>query len=149
MSTRRRLSIRILNEVLDTAIVPTIMKVALAGIPLTPIARIAGAVFYSALDTDASSDGAPWLLPDDGPVFLLPKEKLTTGVYDLINARAQRAKGYVCLVLSAERQIDGVFRVVQSVKLTTAFFRDIARIIGPVRLLIALAAAASVAYMRV
>ncbi|VDB86849.1 unnamed protein product [Peniophora sp. CBMAI 1063] len=115
----------------DTAIVPTIVKVALAGIPLTPVSRIAGAVFYSALDTDASSDGCPWLLPDEGPVFLLPQDKLTTGVYGLINARADRAKG-----------------LVQGVKLTAAFFRDIARIIGPIRLLIAVAAAASVAYTR-
>ncbi|KZV62661.1 NAD(P)-binding protein [Peniophora sp. CONT] len=116
----------------DTAIVPTVVKVALAGIPLTPVSRIAGAVFYAALDADASSDGAPWLLPDDGPVFLLPQEKLTTGVYGLINTRAERAKG-----------------VVQSAKLTVAFFRDIARIIGPLRLLIIVAAAASVAYSRI
>lgn len=113
-------SLPVLSCFTDTAIVPTVMRVALAGIPLTPVSRIAGAVFYAALDTDTSSDGSPWLLPDDGPVFLLPQEKLTTGVYDLINARAQRAKGCVpllrisftsktnhgCSKYPAERQVD-------------------------------------------
>lgn len=79
----------------DTSIVPVTVKLALAGIPLTPIPRIAGAILRSATDPNPESSGCPWMLPDEGPVFRLERENLTTGVYELINARAARAKGYI------------------------------------------------------
>ncbi|KAI0032013.1 hypothetical protein K488DRAFT_78742 [Vararia minispora EC-137] len=115
----------------DTKIVPTSVKLALAGIPLTPVPRIAGAIFCAATEPDPTTSGCAWVLPDDGPVFRLAREELTTGVYALINARAQRAQG-----------------VVQSIVLTFAFFRDIARIVGPGKIVVAFLAAAGALAVR-
>lgn len=66
------------------------MKLFLAGIPLTPVPRIAGAIFYSATDPDTATNGCAWLLPDDGPVFLVPREEFKLGVYKMIDERANR-----------------------------------------------------------
>jgi NAD(P)-dependent dehydrogenase (short-subunit alcohol dehydrogenase family) len=97
----------------DTAIVPIYVKLALAGIPLTSTARIAGAVFYAATDPDMESSGCPWLLPDDGYVFRLPREQLKEGVYRMIDERAKAAIGGV-----------------QNVKMVTAVVRDVWRLVG-------------------
>ena len=75
----------------DTALVPTIVKVFLAGIPLTPIERVAGAIVYAATDPDMETSGCTWLLPDDGYVFRLEREQLKEGVYRLIDARTKAA----------------------------------------------------------
>jgi NAD(P)-dependent dehydrogenase (short-subunit alcohol dehydrogenase family) len=75
----------------DTALVPTIVKVFLAGIPLTPIERVAGAIVYAATDPDMEMSGCTWLLPDDGYVFRLEREQLREGVYRLIDARTKAA----------------------------------------------------------
>lgn len=75
----------------DTAIVPIYVKVALAGIPLTPIDRVAGAIFYAATDPDMETSGCPWLLPDDGYVFRLEREHLKEGVYKMIDSRTEAA----------------------------------------------------------
>jgi len=73
----------------DTAIVPVRIKIALAGIPLAPLERIAGAIFYSATDPDPTTHGSTLLLLDDGPVLRLEKEKLTRGVYKMMDERAK------------------------------------------------------------
>ncbi|TFK44278.1 hypothetical protein BDQ12DRAFT_672693 [Crucibulum laeve] len=72
----------------DTGIVPVSVKLMLAGIPLTPITRVAGAIFYAATDPDFASNGSAWLLPDDGPVFMVPREEFKQGVYKMIDDRA-------------------------------------------------------------
>lgn len=69
------------------------MRLLLAGIPLTPISRIAGAVFRAATDPDPATSGCPWVLPDDGPVIRVEKEGLRGGVYEMLSARIRRAKG--------------------------------------------------------
>lgn len=66
------------------------MKAFLAGIPLVPVPRIAGAIFNAATELDPDTDGAAWTLPDDGPVFRIEKPTLTEGVYKMINQRAER-----------------------------------------------------------
>ncbi|EGO00337.1 hypothetical protein SERLA73DRAFT_180884 [Serpula lacrymans var. lacrymans S7.3] len=100
----------------DTAIVPTIMRLAIAGIPLTPVDRIAGAFFYAATDPDMNTSGSPLLLPDDGPVFRLDKEELREGVYGLVNARtAMLTKGISSLKLFIGFVID-LLRVVRGNK---------------------------------
>jgi hypothetical protein len=58
--------------------------------PLTPVARVAGAIFRAASDPDPTTSGCPWLLPDDGPVLLLEKESLREGVYTMLNDRVRR-----------------------------------------------------------
>jgi NAD(P)-dependent dehydrogenase (short-subunit alcohol dehydrogenase family) len=74
-----------------TAMIPTRVKVALAGTPLTPVERIAGAIVYAASDPDMETSGCPWLLPDDGYIFRLEREQLKEGVYRLIDARIKVA----------------------------------------------------------
>ena len=73
----------------NTAIVPTIARVFLAGIPLAPIERVAGAIVHAATDPDMETSGCTWLLPDDGYVCRLEREQLKEGVYGVIDARAK------------------------------------------------------------
>lgn len=79
----------------DTAIVPTAMKVFMAGIPLTPVPRISGAIFLAATDATPDTNGAVYVLPDEGEVFRVPHVQLNEGVYALINNRAKRYIGSV------------------------------------------------------
>lgn len=67
------------------------MKILLAGLPLTPVPRIAGAVFRAATDPDIATSGCPWVLPDDGPVIRVEKEAFRVGVYEAIGRRMHRA----------------------------------------------------------
>lgn len=71
---------------------PIPVKLALAGIPLTPVSRIAGALFYASTDPNMATSGSAYLLPDDGPVFSVPKEEFKLGVYKMIDDRANNAK---------------------------------------------------------
>lgn len=84
----------------DTGIVPVPVKIFLAGIPKTPVSRIAGAIFYAATDRDEKSSGSAWLLVDDGPVFMVPKEEFKHGVYKMIDDRANAVRAYVIFALS-------------------------------------------------
>jgi hypothetical protein len=97
----------------DTTILSTAVKVFLAGIPLTPVERVAGAIFYAASDPDMETSGCPWLLPDDGYVFRLDKEQLKEGVYKMIDERAKT-----------------VSHGAQRVKYGFAIVRDLGRIFG-------------------
>lgn len=74
----------------DTNILDWKLKMFLAGVPRTPVSRIAGAVFRAATDPDPATSGCPWMLPDDGPVLLLEKEDLREGVYEMLNNRVRR-----------------------------------------------------------
>ena len=84
------LRFRIKIQKLDTSILQLPMKIILAGLPLTPVPRIAGAVFRGATDPDIATSGCPWVLPDDGPVIWVEKEVLRTGVYKAISQRMFR-----------------------------------------------------------
>lgn len=77
----------------DTGLMTTMNRIAIAGIPLTPIERVAGAIIFSSTDPDIASTGAVWLLPDDGPVLRLEKEIVRGGVYDVIAERNRRFVG--------------------------------------------------------
>jgi len=72
---------------LDTGIIPLSVKIILAGIPLTPVPRIAGAIIYLATNPDSATNGNAWLLTDNGPVFMVPKEEFKMGVYKMIDDR--------------------------------------------------------------
>lgn len=71
------------------------MKLFLSGIPMVPIERIAGAIFYAATNPDWATNGASWLLPDDGPVFFVPQEEFKFGVYKMIDDRTNAIFKYV------------------------------------------------------
>ncbi|KXN90975.1 15-hydroxyprostaglandin dehydrogenase [NAD(+)] [Leucoagaricus sp. SymC.cos] len=75
----------------DTAIVPTPVKIVLAGIPLTPVPRVAGAIFHAATNPDPETNGCTWLLLDDGPVFCVKPDEFKQGVYKMIDDRANSA----------------------------------------------------------
>jgi hypothetical protein len=81
----------LLTIIVDTAIVSTGLKVFMAGIPLTPISRIGGAIFKAATDVDPETNGAIYTLPDHGETFRLNRAQLHLheGVYKLLNDRAQ------------------------------------------------------------
>ncbi|KAJ3739336.1 hypothetical protein DFH05DRAFT_1514949 [Lentinula detonsa] len=82
----------------DTGIIPTPLKVFLAGCPLTPVPRIAGAIIYAASHPDPAKSGSGYVLPDDGPVFEVPKEKFKMGVYKLLDDRLKSVEGIVYAV---------------------------------------------------
>jgi len=63
-------------------------KYVLAGLPLPPSPRIAGAIFYSITDPDPATCGCPWLLPGGGSLLRLDREKLSGDVYTLSDERA-------------------------------------------------------------
>ncbi|KAF8256821.1 hypothetical protein EI94DRAFT_1788863 [Lactarius quietus] len=82
----------------DTSILGLPMKLLLAGIPLTPVSRIAGAIFRAATDPDFATSGCPWVLPDDGPVIRVEKEALRVGVYEVLSNRIRRATNFATAV---------------------------------------------------
>ena len=82
----------------DTGIVPLSLKVILAGIPFTPVPRIAGAIIYMATDPNPATNGSAWLLTDDGPVFMVPKEEFKMGVYKIIDDRKNSLLKYVAFL---------------------------------------------------
>ncbi|KAH9010575.1 hypothetical protein EDB85DRAFT_2161127 [Lactarius pseudohatsudake] len=99
----------------DTAILGLPVKLLLAGIPLTPVPRIAGAVFRAATDPDLATSGCPWVLPDDGPVIRVEKEALRAGVYDMLNKRIRRATSLARTIrdwMRLARDLSHIFRPV-------------------------------------
>ncbi|KAG6900727.1 hypothetical protein C0993_003753 [Termitomyces sp. T159_Od127] len=74
----------------DTKIVPIPIKVLLAGIPLAPVPRVAGAIIHAATNPDPETNGVAFLLNDDGPVFMVPREEFKLGVYKMIDERSNR-----------------------------------------------------------
>jgi len=71
----------------DTDIVPYSYKLSMAGIPLVPVPRVAGAIFYAASSPDPSTSGSSyWCHP--GPVFRIPREEFKLGVYKMIDEQA-------------------------------------------------------------
>ncbi|GJJ06297.1 hypothetical protein Clacol_000488 [Clathrus columnatus] len=74
----------------DTSIMVTPMKIFLAGIPLTPVERVAGTVIKAATETNPDTNGSVYTIPDGGETFRLDRKDLsiTTGVYKLLGDRA-------------------------------------------------------------
>ena len=81
----------VLITIVDTPIVSSGFKLFMAGIPLTPIARIGGAIFKAATDVDPETSGGVYTIPDHGETFRLNRAQLRLyeGVYKLINDRAR------------------------------------------------------------
>ncbi|EIN11466.1 NAD(P)-binding protein [Punctularia strigosozonata HHB-11173 SS5] len=77
----------------DTGILPPAMKVLMAGLPWAPLDRVANAIFYSSTDPSAETSGATYLIPDDGPVLRVEKERITAGIYAVLDRRLSRAVG--------------------------------------------------------
>lgn len=71
----------------DTPILGAPVKLFLAGLPLTPVSRVAATIFYSSTDPDPTTDGSAWLLLNDGPVVVVPKEDFKFGIYEALDKR--------------------------------------------------------------
>lgn len=66
----------------------------MAGIPFTPVPKIAGAIVLAATDGAPNTNGAAYTLPDERDVFRIPHVELNEGVYGLLQARAKRIRGW-------------------------------------------------------
>ncbi|KAG9220460.1 hypothetical protein CCMSSC00406_0003916 [Pleurotus cornucopiae] len=107
------LDVNLTGVVYYTNIVPVPIKLLLAGIPKAPVPRIAGAILHAASNPSVESNGSAWLLTDNGPVFQVPKEQFKEGVYEMIDARANR-----------------LLKGGQGIAFYLNFVRDIGRIFG-------------------
>ena len=83
---------------IDTAILPTATRVILAGIPLTPISRVAGAIVNAATDPNWDTSGATYSIPDDGSVIRIERQELAVGIYKILNDRVHAGMRYVFLL---------------------------------------------------
>ncbi|KAG6829700.1 hypothetical protein H0H87_010502 [Tephrocybe sp. NHM501043] len=104
----------------DTKIVPIPIKLFLAGIPLAPVPRVAGAIIHAATNPDPETNGVAFLLSDDGPVFMVPREEFKLGVYKMIDDRK-----------------NGLLRTKAGAIYYAQLFRDYFRVLGKPVLLIA------------
>ncbi|KAG6813135.1 hypothetical protein H0H92_013759 [Tricholoma furcatifolium] len=109
----------------DTKIVPVPVKLLLAGIPLVPVQRVAGAIIHAATNPNPETNGVAFLLNDDGPVFMVPREEFKLGVYKMIDERT-----------------NSLLKRVTGLRYYVRLWMDYARILGKPVLLTALAAAA-------
>jgi short chain dehydrogenase len=82
--------------IVDTNIVPAAFKLVLSGLPMVPVHRIAGSIFYSITEPDPATNGCPWMLLDGGPLLRLDREQLTEGVYEVMNQRLQKL--FACVI---------------------------------------------------
>jgi hypothetical protein len=80
---------------IDTAILPTSTKVVLAGLPMTPIWRVAGAIVNAATDPNWETSGAAYSIPDEGTVLRIERQELAIGIYKILHDRVQTAIRYV------------------------------------------------------
>ena len=78
------------KECTATGILNAVNMVFLAGLPMTPVNRIAIATLYAVTNPDLETSGSVFALIDDGPVLLLENEIIKGGVYDIVTARAMR-----------------------------------------------------------
>lgn len=100
----------------DTAIVPVPVKLVMAGLPLTPVDRIGGAIFKAATDSNPESNGGVYTLPDEGDVFRIdrPDLRLDKGVYKMLNDR-----------------VDFLRSLDKRGRRTVAIIKDVTKILGP------------------
>ncbi|KAK0505195.1 hypothetical protein EDD18DRAFT_327113 [Armillaria luteobubalina] len=63
------------------------VEVSLKGLALSPIARVADSIFYAATNPEKETNGRAWLIRDDGPLYMIPREDLNEGVFRTYNKR--------------------------------------------------------------
>ena len=71
----------------DTQILSKMARAILAGLPMTPVPRIAATILCVATDPDPQTSGRPWLLLDHGDVLRLDSAEITEGTYRILDAR--------------------------------------------------------------
>ncbi|KAG8843301.1 hypothetical protein FRB91_003466 [Serendipita sp. 411] len=93
---------------IETAILPKATLALLAGIPKTPLHRVAGAIVNAATDPDWNTNGAMYTLPDEGPVFRVDRQEFGTGVYKLL---LDRINGIVRIEGKVRYYVDTFFEL--------------------------------------
>ncbi|KAJ3855163.1 hypothetical protein EV368DRAFT_72458 [Lentinula lateritia] len=69
-----------------TSMVPNVIRLQLAGIPLAPVPRIARTILYAATQSNPACSGAAFWVPDGGAlVFMVSREEFKPGVYEYID----------------------------------------------------------------
>ncbi|KAK0476819.1 hypothetical protein IW261DRAFT_1637339, partial [Armillaria novae-zelandiae] len=63
------------------------VEVSPKGLSLSPIARVAGSIFHAATNPEKETNGRAWLIRDDGPLYMVPREDLNEGVFRAYNKR--------------------------------------------------------------
>ncbi|KAJ3915714.1 hypothetical protein F5877DRAFT_81589 [Lentinula edodes] len=82
-----------------TSMVPNVIRLQLAGIPLTPVPRIARTILYAATQSDPACSGAAFWVPDGGAlVFMVSREEFKPGVYDDIDRSSNATSVYVFML---------------------------------------------------
>ncbi|KAH0588715.1 hypothetical protein H2248_004521 [Termitomyces sp. 'cryptogamus'] len=112
----------------DTKIVPLPIKVLLAGIPLAPVPRVAGAIIHAATNPDPETNGVAFLLNDDGPVFMIPREEFKLGVYKMIDERSNRLLASAAGAIYYARLAKDYYRILGKPVLLTAFMASAAKV---------------------
>ncbi|KAK0213214.1 hypothetical protein DFS33DRAFT_1287290 [Desarmillaria ectypa] len=69
---------------------PSSVEASAEGLSLSPIARVAGSIFHSATNPEKETNGRAWLIYDDGPLYMVPREDLDRGVFRAFNKRFHR-----------------------------------------------------------
>ncbi|KAE9391427.1 NAD(P)-binding protein [Gymnopus androsaceus JB14] len=135
-----------------TDLLPLYMKLALAGIPFTPVARIAGAVVYAVSHPDPATSGCGYVLPDNGPVIKVSREEFKPGVLKKLDDGANPLLKYVGLLLSCLRLLRDFFIWVHC-RLTGIFYvgkimTDIVQLLGKPTLLLVMISAAGIYFLK-
>ncbi|KAG6880027.1 hypothetical protein C0992_007824 [Termitomyces sp. T32_za158] len=112
----------------DTKIVPIPVKVLLAGIPLAPVPRVAGAIIHAATNPDPETNGVAFLLNDDGPVFMVPREEFKLGVYKMIDERSNRLLSSAAGAIYYARLLRDYFRILGKPVLLAAIVTGAAKV---------------------
>ncbi|KAK0225495.1 hypothetical protein IW262DRAFT_1430162 [Armillaria fumosa] len=63
------------------------VEVSPKGLSLSPVARVAGSIFYAATNPEKETNGRAWLIRDDGSLYMVPREDLNEGVFRAYNKR--------------------------------------------------------------
>ena len=76
----------------STNILNPLILLFLSGIPKNTVQRVAGTIFYAVTDPDEKTNGAAWILADDGEVLMAVREEFKMGVYEMIDWRIDNVK---------------------------------------------------------
>lgn len=79
----------------DTSILATPTRVMLAGLPMTPLSRVAGSVVHAATDPNWETSGASYALPDDGTILRIDRQELAVGSYKILHERLHSVSRFV------------------------------------------------------
>lgn len=90
--------------------VPNVIRLQLAGIPLAPVPRIARTILYAATQSDPACSGAAFWVPDGGGlVLMVSKEDFKPGVYEYIDRSSNATSVYVFILSTSIQQLPYFF----------------------------------------